>query len=156
MNPSSTHPSDGLSPANSRRQFLLGAAALAVAPFTSSVSVTGSQGQTSLPSLAARQVHRLDDYLPCVGAVFTEVVSGKLLVLANADPAPVRHAAGGFEQFSLRFTPPSGEVVESRLYELHHPRLGRVELFLTPVGSCIRHGGIQKGEAIISHARALA
>ena len=105
---------------------------------------------------AARGVCRLDDYLPFVGSVFTESGSRKTLVLAKAEASRHNGRASAFEQFSLRFTPPAGEMIENRVYKLEHPQLGRVELLLTPVGSCISHGETQKGEAIISHARSLA
>ena len=38
------------------------------------------------------------------------------------------------EPFSLLFIAPNGEVVESGIYELEHPELGDVDLFLHEVG----------------------
>ena len=38
------------------------------------------------------------------------------------------------EPFSLLFTGPSESFLEQHMYALHHPELGRLDMFLVPVG----------------------
>lgn len=47
---------------------------------------------------------------------------------------PASEGAGAREPFSLIFEAPAGLELEQRIYTLHHAQLGRVELFLVPIG----------------------
>ena len=101
----------------------------------------------------------LDKFAPLVGSQFTVAsTAGQRsfsLTLAKAETLK-GHQAGVAERFSLRFTPPAGHRIESQIYELTHPTLGRLELFLCPVGAAGRFHEDQKGEAIISFDRPAA
>jgi hypothetical protein len=98
----------------------------------------------------------LDAFAAVAGSGFTVIgEAGQpsfLLTLSKAE-ALRNHRAGGAESFSLRFTPPAGRVLESRTYALAHPVLGRMDLFLCPVGSAARFHEDQKAEAIIDFHR---
>jgi len=52
-------------------------------------------------------------------------------VLATASPAA---PDAGNEKFSLHFQGPAGRPLTQDTYELAHPRLGRLALFIVPVG----------------------
>ena len=45
-----------------------------------------------------------------------------------------RQAAGEFESFSLLFEGPKDRPLSQGLFELSHPGLGALEIFLVPVG----------------------
>lgn len=151
--PSTPSPAQPARPGG-RRLFLFGAAAAAVP-----AAFFFTRGGSGLLSPAADAplpggMHRLEDYSPLVGTAFTEAGSGHALTLAKAEPIASRASqAGPYAQCTLSFTPSTGQTIENRSYLLDHPVLGRVELFLTPVGSCIRFGEAQKGEAVLSYPR---
>lgn len=138
----------------SRRRFLLGAVSVAVTPL-----ITDAFGQTRLTSGALPAPTgtdaSLEVYRQFIGGAFTEVGSGHGLILANIEPMTNRRQPCKMEQFSLFFVSLCGKEIESRIYEMQHPELGRVDLFLSPVGSCVRFGGLQKGEAVISRLLAI-
>lgn len=161
MNDSSTPCEQHAAPKNSRRAFLTRAAAIAVVP--AAAGIFASRHWLSAPPLAAGMslatVHGLTDYVLLIGTDFQVIASdGKpayVLTLAKAEPLK-RHQPDVAEQFSLLFTPPDGHPLESRIYQLQHPVLGSVELFISPVGSAGRFGALQKGEAIINFERRAA
>jgi hypothetical protein len=97
----------------------------------------------------------LERFVPLIGTTFTAVAAASQpelrLVLAKAE-ALKHHRPAVAEQFSLRFTAPAGHPFESRIYQLYHPALGRLELFIAAVGSAILHGEQQNGEAVINFA----
>src|SRR5436309_12448404 len=52
------------------------------------------------------------------------------VTLAEVSPLKVRPPQ---EQFSVVLSAPAGSVIEQGMYELTHPELGRLELFLVPI-----------------------
>jgi len=61
--------------------------------------------------------------------------------------SPVKVGAQTFEIFSLIFTTPEDAVLPQATYTLEHERLGRLELFLVPIG---RKAGSIEYEAIFN------
>ena len=57
-----------------------------------------------------------------------------LLRLVEVDRIPPRPGAPRAEPFALLFAGPVSPVLDQRMYSLHHPDLGSIELFLVPVG----------------------
>ena len=138
-----------------RRAFLVRAALAAMLPVTSGAfGHRRGLGLSSQPSAAPQPtpLPGLEAFAPLVGSVFTVVGTSELpsfpLTLTKAE-ALKRHQPGVSEKFSLRFTPPAGHKLEGRTYAMVHPSLGRLELFLCPVGSAGRYAETQKAEAII-------
>ena len=130
----------------SRREFLARVALMAGVPVALGVlgyrrwqTLAHDGASAPRPSL----LPGLNAFTPLIGEEFS--VAGTVdqpassLVLAKAE-ALKHHQAGVSERFSLRFIPRSGQLVESRIRELFHPVLGRLDLFLCSVGSAGRFG----------------
>ena len=131
-----------------RRDFLTllaGVAALGAVPFAASFTNRRRAGMTALPRLAAFEPH--------LGSSFLAAATGSQptvsFTLAKAE-ALKQHSATADPPFSLLFTAPAGHVIESRIYQLQHPVLGSLELFISPVGPADRVGHPQRGEAVIN------
>ncbi len=60
------------------------------------------------------------------------------LTLANVNPGPT-NSAGNRQPFSLLFTAPPGEVLPQRIYSLHHPAFGVLEIFIVPIAATAEH-----------------
>ncbi|HEY7874089.1 MAG TPA: hypothetical protein VIG64_03095 [Actinomycetota bacterium] len=79
----------------------------------------------------------LDLFTPHVGTTFTLAGEAPLdLVLSEAiaTRASEPQGHGVRPQFSLYFRGPRSPLLPQRIYGLEHPELGRLELFLVPVG----------------------
>ena len=51
------------------------------------------------------------------------------------DPdAPAEDASGARAPFSLTFRGPAEPILPQRIYELEHPTLGTLEIFIVPIG----------------------
>jgi hypothetical protein len=157
MNPS-TPPSEIPSASGGRRDFLTilaGVAALSVVPFAAGFASrrrrTVPGGFTAVPPTAT--LPALAEFVPHIGSAFIASATGTQptirFTLAKAE-ALKQHQASAGEPFSLRFAAPAGHLIESRIYQLQHPVLGSLELFISPVGSADRFGEAQKGEAVIN------
>ena len=90
-------------------------------------------------------------YAGLTGRAFT--VGGRSLVLASvADPSSARAAegwtAGDDDVFALGFAGAVG--LGAQIHELHHPALGRFQLYVGPVGA--PRGGEQSYEALIDRS----
>jgi len=140
---------------SSRRTFVLRAAVAVAAQVTLGLLLrrwwkpASSQKFTPpaaplLPGLAA--------FTPLVGETFTvsgvDGLSTQALTLTNAD-AFKAHQCGVAEKFSLRFTAPEKDGIETGIYVLSHSSIGSVELFLSRIGSAARFDQAQKLEAVI-------
>ena len=77
------------------------------------------------------RLHTLNDFIPHLHTPF-EVGGEEKLELDLTSATDLSNAQ--LEQFSLIFTGPISPCLPQRLYDLSHPRLGNVELFLVPVG----------------------
>jgi hypothetical protein len=77
---------------------------------------------------------RIDDFAPHRDTVFDmQTPAGVVpLKLVKVDPAGDSGRAGG--AFSLLFVAPAGPWLAQAIYPLEHPALGRMEIFLVPVG----------------------
>ena len=82
-------------------------------------------------SLDLRQV-RADTFERMVGNEFTSREPRTVLVLADVVRYPVQPHAPRSEPFSLVFVGDAG--LEQRIYELENPGLGRIDVFLVPLG----------------------
>jgi hypothetical protein len=78
---------------------------------------------------------RIDDFTPHLDAVFDmQTAAGVVpLKLAKVDPVGDSGRAGG--AFSLIFVAPQGPWLPQGIYPVPHPVLGRMEIFLVPVGA---------------------
>jgi hypothetical protein len=82
----------------------------------------------------------LSDFEPLVGQTFSlqtgENQSGIAFVLSEAAALGSASSAPGSARtpFSLIFVGPLQPVVAQAIYTLEHPTLGRLELFIVPVG----------------------
>jgi len=138
--------------ASSRRTFLVRAAAVGIVPLAAGLLISRRRNETTAQQPVA-SVYQLEKFLPLVGSAFTVAVEGQSaysLTLSKAE-ALKRHQPGVAERFSLRFTAPPAHLIESRIYQLQHPQLGSVDLFISPVGSSVRYGEMSKGEALINN-----
>jgi hypothetical protein len=80
---------------------------------------------------------RLADFTPWVGTEFRVAAgSGNAIALELVEAAPL--TAGGTpprpEPFSLIFRGPQDGPLDQRIHALEHDRLGRLDLFLVPIG----------------------
>jgi len=76
-------------------------------------------------------------FAPHVGTTFTVAGDAPIdLVLADATEAQLSEPQGrGVRpQFSLYFRGPRAPLLPQRIYALDHSELGRLELFLVPIG----------------------
>jgi uncharacterized protein DUF6916 len=74
---------------------------------------------------------KLEDFIPHGHGRFQ--VAGEVPLELELTSA-TDHSNAQLEQFSLIFTGPVSPCLPQRLYELFHPGMGNVELFLVPVG----------------------
>jgi len=71
-------------------------------------------------------------FSPHVGSVFTIDETGQRLRLRDVAESAV---SPGIEQFALHFTAPAEPSIPHGTYAFRHPVLGRMEMFITPVGA---------------------
>lgn len=130
-----------------RRSFITRLACAAIAPTAAGV-LGGLPGQV-------RQGFQLEKFAPLLGTEFqvaaTESQPALTLILHKAE-ALRRHAPGVCESFSLRFKSPLAQPLQGRIYDLRHPVLGSLALFITPVGTASPEDGLLRAEAIINQA----
>jgi hypothetical protein len=71
-----------------------------------------------------------------VGQIFGLAYEGGVLelLLRRAESTGTSALAGERTGFSLEFLGPPGPLLPQRIYCLEHPRLGRLEIFLVPLG----------------------
>ena len=77
-----------------------------------------------------------DDFLPRVGETFRVAESGADLVLTEAAGFSTAGAGAGPRKapFSLLFRGPKQPVLPQRIWALENEALGRLEIFLVPIG----------------------
>lgn len=154
----STQSSEFPSASGGRRDFLTilaGVAALGVVPFATGIASRRGGilpgGFAAVPPTAA--MPGLAAFAPHIGGSFIAAATGSQpavrFTLSKVE-ALKPHNDVADQPFSLRFAAPAGHVIESRIYQLQHPVLGSLELFISPVGSADRFGEAQKGEAVIN------
>jgi hypothetical protein len=135
---------------SSRREFLVRAAAAVPAAAivagggASALAGLGASGETA--GTASREELSLASatlvqFAPCVGTPFTvrrEGARDVRLVLAEARAArrsPTHpEGIGRPEPFSLVFSGPREPVLAQRIHRLEHAALGRIDLFIVPIG----------------------
>lgn len=71
-----------------------------------------------------------DTFEPHAGTAFD--VSGTALTLTSVERAPEQPNAPRTKPFSLWFGGPAGTSMDQGTYDLEHPVLGRLTLFLVP------------------------
>ena len=78
----------------------------------------------------------LETFSPHVSTVFTLHWEGEECPLTLEDASAARGGSPAKRQpFSLLFTGTPGRVFPQHIYPLTHPVLGRIEIFLVPVGA---------------------
>jgi hypothetical protein len=80
---------------------------------------------------------RSSDFTPCIGTEFRtddEAGGAIALELVEASPLPLQRGAPRPEPFSLIFRGPADRPLDQRVCSLEHDQLGRIELFLVPIG----------------------
>ena len=93
------------------------------------------------------------DFTPCLNQAFQLHLEGHdpwPLTLASVTvlgPARVRNGVELRPPFSLIFRGPLQPVLPQRIYALEHERLGRLEIFIVPVGP---EGGGMNYEAVFN------
>ena len=75
---------------------------------------------------------RAGTFEPLVGAEFVSREPSATFVLIDVEAYGVQPEAPRTEPFTLTFVAEPG--LDQRIYELEHPRLGRLDLFLVPIG----------------------
>lgn len=86
------------------------------------------------------------DFEPHIGEAFTLHAGGGTLAL-HLDAA--RRTDGRDDCFTLLFRAPGGEVLDQATYAVEHPVVGRMALFLVPVG---RGADGMQAEAVFNRA----
>jgi hypothetical protein len=95
---------------------------------------------TSTLDLAKLQI---DDFTPHQNAEF-EMQTADCVValkLARVEPAGNSGRPGG--AFSLLFAGPNGAWLPQAIYSVRHPALGRMDIFLVPIGPLADGNGYQ-------------
>ena len=80
---------------------------------------------------------QLSDFAQWIGTEFrADDESGVAITLelVEANSLPSRPGAPRPEPFSLIFRGPQDRPLDQRIYPLEHDRLGRLDLFLVPIG----------------------
>jgi hypothetical protein len=82
-----------------------------------------------------------NNFAPAVGEIFTldagdaGQIELELLESRLQDPdSPAEDASGARAPFTLTFRGPADPVLPQRIYELQHPTLATLEIFLVPIG----------------------
>jgi hypothetical protein len=120
-----------------RRKFLRDCSLAAVA---ASLAPSAAWAQNPASRIAGRKEPGLEQFARRVNTAFFVQAGPQLvrLVLVGADAfsasAPGAEDAGN-EKFSLRFYGPAQQPLEQDTYRFDHPHLGRLEIFIVPVGS---------------------
>ena len=120
-----------MSTSRSRRQVLIGAGSMAVCLGALSAPVLANAGTTA-PITAA-------SFTPCIDQLFFVDDGGSprpSLKLVKVLQMPRSKRPNGLrDPFSLIFTNPSGIELASDTYEVLHPQLGWIPMFLSPISS---------------------
>lgn len=81
----------------------------------------------------------ISDFAPRVGDRFRiaapEDGAGHEAELVEATPVGAGGRPGGRVPFSLVFRGPAGVVLPQRIYQVDHPELGSLDIFLVPIGA---------------------
>ena len=98
-----------------------------------------SSAATSLPHSAAPQTAasgiRRDDFLPHLKTIF-QLDSSNRCTLVEVSAAM---EMANFSSFSLLFTAPLEFTAESRIYQITHPQMDTLDLFISPIGHSKEH-----------------
>lgn len=65
------------------------------------------------------------------------------LTLAEASPLGSAARGGEREPFSLTFRGPAEPVLPQAIYQVEHPKLGKLEIFLVPIGPDPKEKGMR-------------
>jgi hypothetical protein len=85
-------------------------------------------------SIATQKLHTKADLVEQVGSTFTIHVSDVVTVPAVLFETVDGPTSPGTEQFALHFRLPVETPPVQRTYDLDHPVLGALQLFLVPIG----------------------
>ena len=78
---------------------------------------------------------RAETFTPHVGSSFLLAAPDGAAALMLEKVAPLGHGVpGGRTPFLLHFLGPEGQRMEQRTWTLEHPALGRLDIFLVPLG----------------------
>jgi hypothetical protein len=85
-------------------------------------------------SIGTQKRHSRAELVEHVGSTFTVRVSDDVTVPAVLYETIDGPTVPGTEQFALHFRLPVETVPAQRIYDLEHPVLGALQLFLVPIG----------------------
>ena len=77
--------------------------------------------------------YSVEMFKPYVGETFAAKLAGESLPLVLKEVGPLP-AVEGMVQFSTIFHGPRSQFLRQQIYDLRHPALGTLTLFLVPVG----------------------
>ena len=106
----------------------------AINPPSPKSSAASSLPHSAAPQTAASGIRR-DDFLPHLKSTF-QLDSGNRCVLIEVSAA---QETSNFSSFSLLFTAPVDSTAESRIYQITHPQMDTLDLFLSPIGHSKEH-----------------
>jgi hypothetical protein len=84
------------------------------------------------PALSTSLGEGAASFSPHVGSLFTIEETGQRLQLRDVAESAI---SPGIEQFALHFTAPAETSIMHGTYTFRHAALGRIEMFITPVGA---------------------
>lgn len=85
----------------------------------------------------------VSDFSSHLDAVFEMQAAGAIVPLKLAKAESVGQAVREGGAFSLLFVAPSGPFLPQAIYPVSHPTLGRLDIFLVPVGPVSGGNGYQ-------------
>jgi hypothetical protein len=119
-----------------RRKFLRDCSLAAVTASLAPVAALAHPGSR----IAGRKEPGFGQFARQVNTPFLVQTGSQLVRLVLAGVAPFSAASpdaedAGNEKFSLRFRGPVQQPLEQDMYQFDHRRLGRLEIFIVPIGS---------------------
>jgi hypothetical protein len=91
------------------------------------------------------------DFAACLHSTFIIEVPGYEPLPLELTDATEGHSAPRQEQFSLTFHNAAGAYIPQAIYQLSHDKLGKIDLFLVPIGP--REGNGMNYQAVFNRFR---
>ena len=86
---------------------------------------------------------KIDDFSQHLDEAFEMQIDGGVVPLKLAKVEVLGHAKREGGAFSLLFVAPAGPWLRQSIYPVVHPALGRMEIFLVPIGPTAEGNGYQ-------------
>ncbi len=104
-----------------------------VASETKPISQAPAAASTITPAAIKDGLHR-EKFLPHLRTAFTLDNSHRCILLEVSPASQTASKTATFSTFSLLFSAPLDSPTGSKIYQLTHPELGKLDLFITAVG----------------------